>query len=355
LQQLYQDISKMVALAYPNEGPALVNHVAKEAFVIALSDPVLQLKVIEREPKTVEDALNIAVRMEAYQASVVPPESDKGAMDHKAKHKVKSTYAMEGIGQAAPAGGDDMALIHKRLSELQAECTSTPEEIGRVKAQKEKAEKKAAQAAQSAKAAAQAAKAANLPAATGSASNPGGGGNGFQRQQGGYRGRGRGRGNYHAKSDDICHKCGGQGHWARDCPNGTPPEQPAAPPAPAAAKVVDYKAERGWVGAEFRDEPIRCMLDLGIHKAAIGDKFLVEGLRKRNPHNKEYETLVNGDPVHVLGQPMIVFRLASGDCREIMDVQVDISPDVDGLLLGMEWMHENTCMWNVRTGRVSAI
>ena len=97
------------------------------------------------------------------------------------------------------------------------------------------------------------------------------------------------------------------------------------------------------------------MLDLGIHKAAIGDKFLVEGLRKRNPHNKEYETLVNGDPVHVLGQPMIVFRLASGDCREIMDVQVDISPDVDGLLLGMEWMHENTCMWNVRTGRVSAI
>ena len=83
LQQLYQDISKLVALAYPNEGPALVNHVAKEAFVIALGDPTLQLKVIEREPKTVEDALNIAVKMEAYQASVVSPEPNKGAADHK--------------------------------------------------------------------------------------------------------------------------------------------------------------------------------------------------------------------------------------------------------------------------------
>jgi len=135
-----------------------------------------------------------------------------------------------------------------------------------------------------------------------------------------------------------------------------PPEQPAAPPAPATAKVVDYTLSVvGLVGAEFRDEPIRCMLDLGIHKAAIREKFLVEGLWKRNPHNKEYETLVNGDPVHVLGQTMIVFRLASGDCREIMAAQVDISPDVDGLVLGMEWMHENTCMWNVRTGRVSAI
>jgi len=58
--------------------------------------------------------------------------------------------------------------------------------------------------------------------------------------------------------------------------------------------------------------------------------------------------------VHVLGQTMIVFRLASGDCREIMAAQVDISPDVDGLVLGMEWMHENTCMWNLKTGRVRA-
>jgi len=122
LQQLYQDISKLVALAHPNEGPALVNHVAKETFLIALGDPVLQLKAIEREPKTVEDALNIAVKMEAYQASVVPPELDKGVVDHKAKQKVKSIYAMESTELDAP---DDMALIHKRLSELQAECTNT--------------------------------------------------------------------------------------------------------------------------------------------------------------------------------------------------------------------------------------
>ena len=90
-----------------------------------------------------------------------------------------------------------MTLIHKRLSELQAECNSTREEIGRVKAQKEEAEKKAAQAAQSAKAAAQAAKSANPPAAAGSTPNPNGNGSRFQPQRGGYRGRGRERGNYH--------------------------------------------------------------------------------------------------------------------------------------------------------------
>ena len=289
-----------------------------------------------------EDALNLAVKFEAFQASVVPPEFDKVAVDHKAKHKVKSTYAIEGTEsdvQTVPAGGSDLAMIHKRLSELQAECISTREDIGKVKAQKEEAEKKAAQATQAAKAAAQAAKSANPPTASGTSSNPEGNNNGFQHQRGGYRGRGRGRGNYQAKSDDVCHKCGGQGHWARDCPNRTPPEQSAAPPAPAAAKVVDYQAERGWVGAEFRDEPIRCMLDLGIYRAAIGEKYLVESLWKKNPNNKEYETLVNGEPVHVFGQTMAVFRLASGDCREIMVVNVDVTPDVDGLVLGLSLIH----------------
>jgi len=95
LQQLYQDISKLVALAYPDSTPELSSHVAKEAFVIALNDLRLQLKVIEREPKTVEDALNIASKMEAFQASVIPPEPDKGATDHRARPKVKATYAVE--------------------------------------------------------------------------------------------------------------------------------------------------------------------------------------------------------------------------------------------------------------------
>jgi len=78
LQQLYQDISKLVALAYPGSKPELSSHVAKEAFVEALNDPQLQLKVIECEPKTVEDALNIAVKMEAYHASVAPRNRTKG-------------------------------------------------------------------------------------------------------------------------------------------------------------------------------------------------------------------------------------------------------------------------------------
>jgi len=119
-------------------------------------------------------------------------------------------------------------------------------------------------------------------------------------------------------------------------------------------KLVDYKPERGWVGAEFWDKPIRCMLDLGIQKAVIGEEFLRGSPWDRGIH-KQYDTIVNGEPVHIIGQTMIVFRLVSGDCRAMMAAQVDVTPDLDGLVLGMEWMHENTCMWNIKTGRVRAI
>ena len=69
-------------------------------------------------------------------------------------------------------------------------------------------------------------------------------------------------------------------------------------------QVVHYKPERGWVGAEYRDEPIRCMIDLGIQEAALGEKFL-EGLPWRR--GEEKYTVVNGETVKVVGQTLIMF------------------------------------------------
>ena len=53
LQQLYLDISRLATFAYPLSESALVNHVAKEAFIVALDDAKLQLKLMKRESKTV--------------------------------------------------------------------------------------------------------------------------------------------------------------------------------------------------------------------------------------------------------------------------------------------------------------
>ena len=153
---------------------------------------------MKSDAKTVEDALAIASRMEAYAALVVPCQHDGDGGDRKRKQKFNSVYTIEGKEQQTPVDGDGMALILQRLSELETECSNTKEEIQRVKAQKEAAERKADEATQ----AIRAAKAQPPPASAHSTSSQGGSGGNQYRNQGNYRGRGRGR--FQAGQNSTC-------------------------------------------------------------------------------------------------------------------------------------------------------
>ena len=70
----------MVALAYPGPTSAMRESVACYAFLEALDDPVLALKIREREPPSLEQAFQIALRLEAYAnagAAGAPERTDK--------------------------------------------------------------------------------------------------------------------------------------------------------------------------------------------------------------------------------------------------------------------------------------
>jgi len=70
LQSLYLDITGMVALAHPTSVPDLTQHVAKEAFVNSLGDDRLQIRVMDKQSSTIEEALGIAGRLEAYESTL---------------------------------------------------------------------------------------------------------------------------------------------------------------------------------------------------------------------------------------------------------------------------------------------
>jgi len=93
LQQLYLDISRVVALAYLLSESALVNHVAKEAFVMALSldDTHLQLKLMEREPKTVA-----WLQSWRHETSLSLPGKPDEADEGRRRRKPKKMYSTEG-------------------------------------------------------------------------------------------------------------------------------------------------------------------------------------------------------------------------------------------------------------------
>ena len=61
---------RLVTLAYPSAKASLVTHVGKETFIAVLSDGKLQLEVMKQEPRNVEDALSLAIKLEAFEQSL---------------------------------------------------------------------------------------------------------------------------------------------------------------------------------------------------------------------------------------------------------------------------------------------
>ena len=60
-----------MALAYPTEKTSgMADHIARDAFLAALGDPDLELKIREREPSGLEEAAKIAQRYEVFKNAV---------------------------------------------------------------------------------------------------------------------------------------------------------------------------------------------------------------------------------------------------------------------------------------------
>jgi hypothetical protein len=67
LSELHADISRLMALAYPVSMDSTVRDIiARDYFIASLGDRDFELKLREREPVDLDEALRIAIRLEAY-------------------------------------------------------------------------------------------------------------------------------------------------------------------------------------------------------------------------------------------------------------------------------------------------
>ena len=72
LQSLYQNVCRLLALANPGLSSNLLGIVDRDAFLDALDDPTLRIRILEWEPKDLAEALQLACQLEAYGKSAIP-------------------------------------------------------------------------------------------------------------------------------------------------------------------------------------------------------------------------------------------------------------------------------------------
>ena len=90
-----RDIRRLFIQAYPAQNDVLSTSVAKDAFIDALEDKELMIRVMEREPQTLDEAYKIAERMELY-TKKVNADDKEGENRHKGTfNKVRATSVME--------------------------------------------------------------------------------------------------------------------------------------------------------------------------------------------------------------------------------------------------------------------
>jgi len=186
LQHLYREINRLVSLAHPAKSADFTDHVGKEAFIRALNNGPLQLKVLEGEPTNLEQALNLATKLEAYKSSLV----SQGTLR---RSPTNTSLSVKDKGK-----DPEPQLSPSELRDLLAQATKG---IAALAAQSGEADKD---------------KSGDKKLSP-SKKNSGGRSSGRSKYRR-YSGR---------KQDpkvDPCRNCNEMGHWAKDCPK---PKQPA--------------------------------------------------------------------------------------------------------------------------------
>jgi len=68
VQKLYDEIRRLLAWSFPGESGGLYDIIGRDAFLASLDDPAMRVKVLELQPSSMDDALTIVCRLQAYQA-----------------------------------------------------------------------------------------------------------------------------------------------------------------------------------------------------------------------------------------------------------------------------------------------
>ena len=332
LQAVYQDIRRLVALAFPGQAGAtpgsVYEIVARDAFLAAMNNPSIRRRILERDPPpdTIDAALTAAVRLEALDSteSDAPTtfartqsvavgneqvsfqrtndtrlktlESSMSAIQSQLQALLDQGRTHSGAGANIPGLGPDPPLSTwttpwtpppPPVADWQINAASKSEEWRRTSA-------------------------------------PGG------------TSRGRGGGGRLPK--DTCKVCHQKGHWGNECPTKGAQQGHVASTREVRSVV---KSSDSYVEILLRGRKLNALLDTGSERSLI-PRRMVASVPLKPSNVKLYAA--NGTEIANLGTMVLKYQLEDIN----LQTELVVSDEIDELIFGFDWLVTHDCRWQFK-------
>jgi len=307
LQMLYQDICKLMALAYPGWSNDLSDVIAKDAFLDALDDPKLRREILVQQPQNLDSALAIASRLEAYDKDPNEYRDSEGSCKRGKNKYVRAATVDESVSEVE-------SRLSKRVDQMESKLDAILTQLS--------SQQQTNYVSQSP---------ATAPGAQ-------------VQQRSDYINTGQ---NSTRVPRNVCKTCFQKGHWAKFCPqtrnssSGGSAATQTTGDVHASVISGSNKQESTAVYLKIRvgGRLVHCLLDSGCEKSVINNR-LVEGMTIERTEQRLYAA--NGSEVPVSG----VVRLRLNVQGVPTELSALVSDAVEDAILGVDWLTEYSIQWN---------
>ena len=349
-----------MALGFPGQSGELCEVIGRDFFLDALVDPALRVRVLDQQPRTLDEALSIVCRMEAYSGTT----SNAANADEDESHRRKVRGVNLGKHQVdvptAPSE-DNRRLQHleETLANQQREIRQLRSEAAEIAEWRGRAEGAAATAAQLAACAPRAPPHVPPQPYQSMTSNSTSGWVNWNpleptmttittqpaqpAQSDGYRRNTGGRGRGNRVDRDSCRTCLQRGHWSRDCPTRHNQLTNTVEAPQQQANVGIISDTKTWSSETYLNIVVKgkkglCLIDTGCERSCLPLSHVTK-LKLRETDLQLYAA--NGTPIKVLGAIRLPFTSNGVSLSE----DFLVSEDIDEIILGFHWLKRNNCQW----------
>ena len=331
IQSLYNDVARLVSLAYPGETSSLAKLIARDAFLDSLDNTELKIKALEKGCNSIDEAYGVIARYETYTATTPTSNetSDSATTEETIRRRARAVNQTQ-----SSADNDRLCRLEAAIARLE-NTVSTRRSPSIAAPAVATVQQQPQQLATPASYGWGPEYQVQPTSFTSSPVQPPATRGGRGR---GARGTNRGRGG--------CFTCGDPSHWSRECPT----RQQAYTTLPTGGNMQAYGANSPNCHSEIYIDAVVCNGRKNIYTTLVFDsgccvsvcpRKYVSDVASIKPTNLTL-TAANNSSIPVLGTTRIKFVVN----KMTLYADVLVSEACDELLIGYGWMKAHGCVWD---------